>query len=252
MSTGYTSNSSRLSSISSLGLEATIHLDLESLDEDSSRPTKKSRKETQEKKYYYQEIAKEREEIKILVQEFLCAPPPSVDCSSLKAKGGNIGVLDWWLKHLGVGWVLNIADDYVSAGKLEHTFDHARSWTTALPKITRAIRFMASLLCSGGHGHDPSSSAAEEQQPETETRNKDSIPDLFQFAQFIQETMLRLLVFVDVIVEDVMNRRVDSAVLADLSALLVVHDALSEALSEIRWLFHRSPPSGGVERIQDR
>jgi hypothetical protein len=64
--------------------------------------------------------------------------------------------------------------------------------------------------------------------------------------------MLRLLVFVDVIVEDVMNRRVDSAVLADLSALLVVHDALSEALSEIRWLFHRSPPSGGVERIQDR
>jgi hypothetical protein len=42
--------------------------------------------------------------------------------------------------------------------------------------------------------------AEEEQKPEIETGNKDSIPDLFQFAQFIQETMVILLIFVDVIV----------------------------------------------------
>jgi hypothetical protein len=66
--------------------------------------------------------------------------------------------------------------------------------------------------------------------------------------------MLKLLVFVDVIVEDVMNRRVlrpytlirdhsGLLVLVDLFALLSVHDALSEALSAIRCLFN-SPPSG--------
>jgi hypothetical protein len=159
------------------------------LDEDRSRPTKKFRKGTEtskekqkEEEVYYQKIAKkETEEINILVQEFLGAPSPSADCS-LKAKGGNIGVLDWWLKHLGVGWVLDIADDYVSTGKLDHTFDHARSWVRALAKITQTIYSMASL--KSPRPYIPSS-GAEEEQPETETCNKDSIPDLFQFAQFM-------------------------------------------------------------------
>ena len=118
------------------------------LDEDRSRPTKKYRKgietskeKQKEEEVYYQEITKEEMEgIKFVVYEFLGVPSPSrSEDGSLEAKGGNIGVLDWWLKHLGVGWVLDIADDYVSAGKLEHTFDHARSWTRALAKITETV-----------------------------------------------------------------------------------------------------------------
>jgi hypothetical protein len=102
--------------------------------------------------------------------------------------------------------------------------------------------------------------AEEEQQPAIETGNKDSIPDLFQFAQFIQETMVKLLVFVDLIVAPnakitlqehvtVMNRRVLQ--LHDkFTTLLSLHSTMSEALSVTRWLFG-SEHSKGVERIQD-
>jgi len=277
VSTGYTSNSSRRLS-SSFSLKAAIHLDFLELDEDRSRPTKKSRKEigtsketqNKEKMYHHQDVdiaQKEMEEIRILVQEFfLGAPSPSVDdCSSLEAKGGDTGVLDWWLKHLRVGWVLDIADDYASSGKLfEHTFDHARSWILALAKISQAVRFMAPSLCPDRNSVGrPSIFAEEEQQPEIETGNKDSIPDLFQFAQFILETMLKLLVFVDAIAapnskivlqeqeDTIVNRRV-LQLYHKLRTLLRVHSALSDdALSAIQWLFGSRPPRG-VERIHEK
>jgi hypothetical protein len=209
------------------------------------------------------------EEIRILVQEFFLgapSPSPSVDdCSTLEAKGGDTSVLDWWLKHLRVGWVLDITDDYASSGKLfEHTFDDARSWILALAKISQAVRFMAPSLCRNHNSVGLRSICAEEeQQPEIETGNKDSIPDLFQFAQFILETLLKLLVFVDVIAAPnskialqeqevtIMNRRV-LQLYHKLRTLLRVHSALSDdALSAIEWLFGSRPPRG-VERIHEK
>lgn len=215
-------------------------MDLE-LDEDRSRPTKMSRTEIETSK---EKLKKEMEEIKILVQEFLAAPSPVVD-GSLKAKGGDIGVVDWWLKHLGVGWVLDMADD-ASAGILLDD-NQAWCWIRALAKITHTICFMDSL-CRGGHDS---------------VGNKDSIPDPFQSAQFIQKTMLKMLVFVDAIVAPnakttlqeqevtVMNPRLLQQC-GKLSTLLGVHGALSEALSSIRWLVLLCPWSSRVaERIYE-
>jgi hypothetical protein len=95
-----------------------------------------------------------------------------------------------------------------------------------------------------------------EEEPETETDqcgdDEASIPDQFQFAKLINQTMFEMLAFVDVICSEAAVRRgvPVSYVMEKLSILLGVRFALSEALSKIRFLFH-SPTSAQVERKQD-
>lgn len=101
-------------------------------------------------------------------------------------------------------------------------------------------------------------------QPETEVTtesgNGASIVDQFQYAQFIQETMLKLLAFVDVIAaldakqitleeQDLRNWMVPRQQYDHLNTLLSVHGALSSALDKSRLSFH-SPSSAQVEKIQ--
>jgi hypothetical protein len=95
-----------------------------------------------------------------------------------------------------------------------------------------------------------------EEEPETETDqcgdDEASLPDQFQFAKLINQTMFEMLAFVDVICSEAAVRRgvPVSYVMEKLSILLGVRFALSEALSKIRFLFH-SPTSAQVERKQD-
>ncbi|CAD6338237.1 unnamed protein product [Miscanthus lutarioriparius] len=101
-------------------------------------------------------------------------------------------------------------------------------------------------------------------QPEsdvrTESGNGANIVDQFQFAQFIQKTMLKLLAFADVIdtldakqitleEQDLRNWMVPRQQYDHLHTLLSVHGALSSALDKIRLSFP-SPSSAQVERIQ--
>ncbi|CAN6162632.1 unnamed protein product [Urochloa humidicola] len=60
-----------------------------------------------------------------------------------------------------------------------------------------------------------------------------SIPDLFQFAQFMQETMLRMFAFVDVMVAQDPNGVPVPALQHKISILLRVRSALSEASTDI-------------------
>lgn len=87
----------------------------------------------EESDYYDREEGAEKGvRIRILLQEFLGAPPPSANCSSIK--GGGVLDLERWFTELSVPWVLhlNLADGGgASAGILEHTTtttSKARSW----------------------------------------------------------------------------------------------------------------------------
>ncbi|KAF8672871.1 hypothetical protein HU200_049209 [Digitaria exilis] len=74
--------------------------------------------------------------------------------------------------------------------------------------------------------------------------------DQFKFARFFQETMLKMLGFVDVVIaSEVLVRDGAPEPYMKLSNLLGVHGALSKTLSEI-WLLFHSPPSAEVERIE--
>ncbi|XP_066371991.1 exocyst complex component EXO70B2-like [Miscanthus floridulus] len=89
---------------------------------------------------------------------------------------------------------------------------------------------------------------------EEEAEAVSSVPDgQFQFARFIQETMLKMLSFVDVIVAmaiDPNGNNGVSALYQMLNVLLPVRGALSEALSEMGEVsFLPAPPSWEVERL---
>jgi hypothetical protein len=171
------------------------------------------------------------ESTKGLAYGFFDAPCP---------EGGGTSVLERWFTEQGVSWswVRHVADG-ASSGKLEHTSD-ARSWILALAEITETIRSMASLLpgrCSVGLP-----SIYEDEESEAEG----SIREVLPFARFIQETMLKMLAFVDFLVA--LHPTGVPALHQKIHILLCVRDAMSDALSEIEVLFI-STPSVEVERI---
>lgn len=146
------------------------------------------------------------EHIKSLVQDFFRAP--SANCS-INGGNGNINVLERWFKELGVGWILDVTRG-ASAGQREHTYTFdTQSWIRALAEITEAIRLMPLLFPDGSSGGENTST-----------------PKQLQFEHFFQETMLRMLTFVDVNVSGLPVSNLDPLTLENLSSLLHVHDAL--------------------------
>ncbi|CAO2177559.1 unnamed protein product [Urochloa humidicola] len=162
-----------------------------------------------------------KKHIKSLVREFFGAP---------SANGSiNISALEKWFTELGVSWVLHTPDITSNA--------QAPSWVYALHEITETIHLMAKLL------------------PEIESKNEARVPDQIQFAQFIQETMLKMLAFVDVVIAS--NAKITMGEVINwgpqqcdkLSALLSVRVALSWTLPET-WFPIHTLPSAKVKRIQ--
>ncbi|CAD6335321.1 unnamed protein product [Miscanthus lutarioriparius] len=197
--------------------------------------------------------------IRSLVQEFVAASS-SVNCS---VRGSDMGapVVERWLTELGVGWVLHLPSS-ASACELEHTSDVARtSWIQALREIVDTVGLTESLFPDDGlvdlDMDMPSifeEQEEEEEEGEEEAEAVSSVPDgQFQFARFIQETMLKMLSFVDVIVAmaiDPNGNNGVSALYQMLNVLLPVRGALSEALSEMGEVsFLPAPPSREVERL---
>ncbi|CAN6206620.1 unnamed protein product [Urochloa humidicola] len=117
--------------------------------------------------------------------------------------------------ELGVAWVLQVPDGVsASAGDLERPL-YARSWIKALAKIMESLRCVVFQF---------------EEEHEADVS---SVPDPFQFAQFMQETMLRMLAFVDVMVALDSSGVPVPALQHRISILLRVRSALSEASSDI-------------------
>jgi len=247
-STVYTSTGSHMSSIS---LVAAMHLELEG-------------------------VTTEEEQIKHIkswVQKFFGSP--SANCS---INGGDMSVLERWLTELGVGWVVHLADGAPAPAEVDSGWiDDARSWIRALAQIVETIRFTTTLFPDRGsmpsiceEGHDQyqfqlrrvtsklfrglrsklfRSNCEEEPVAIGESgEQEEAVPDQVQFAQFFQETMLKMLAFVDSVaaVPEGSNRAHEPKKLV---TLLGVHDALSTALPQIR-LSSYSPPSEQVFKIQ--
>lgn len=218
---------------------------------------------------YCQDKERKTKEMKSTVQEFFRARS-----ASRSVKGGYmIRVMERWFKGLGVGWVLHLPlianTGGASAGELEQTHHDARSWIRALAEIMEIIHFTMSLFPDD---HTLGLQAI------TEGEKKASVRDQYQLARFVEEAMLKMLAFVDVVIavvapttptdannnnktptgggggeeEDVRvsnigNDGVVPLPYAKLRTLLGVRGALSKALTQIRLSFH-SPPSAEVER----
>jgi hypothetical protein len=165
-----------------------------------------------------------------------------------------MSVVERWLTELGVGWVLSLeAGAGASAGKVldDH---HARSWIRALDQIAQTICFTSPLFPDRVSVGLPSI-CDEEGEPVAEK----SLPDRYHFALFIQETMLKVLVFLDVLVALDPNKTEEFLSVGrdeqlpytySLFNLLGVHDVLSEASNKILTLFD-SPTSVEVQRIEN-
>jgi len=232
VSSAYTSTTG--SHLSSIPTEAAINLELEDsidLQEERERRTK---------------------QIKSTVQEFFRSP----SANRSVVKGGDMRVLGRWFTELGVGWVLHlpVADGTTSSSGAGKTYD-ARTWIWALAEIMETIHFTTSLF------PDRSSLGLLDTK---EAEEEATIRDQYRLARFIQEAMLTMLAFVDVIAaappvddarttageEVVVSNGVPLLPYAKLRALLGVRGALSRALTEIRLSFH-SPLSAQVESIVD-
>jgi hypothetical protein len=163
-----------------------------------------------------------------------------------------MGVLERWLTELGVAWVLHLGSDASAWDELadEHTCHAARSWIRALCKITETIRSMAAtLFADRGSMSLLPSSIYEEEEGDSEAGG--SVLELLLFARFIQETMLKMVAFVDFIVSLLDPHGVPvQALHQKIHILLRVHGALSDALTEIKMLFLSMLPSAEVERIR--
>lgn len=107
--------------------------------------------------------------------------------------------LERWFTELGVGWVVHVAS---SSGELGNTttstFD-TWSWIRALAEIMETIRLTTSLSPVHGLVGMPS----EEPPAETGKQATSNSPDQLKFVQFFHGTMLKMLVFVDVLVREV-------------------------------------------------
>jgi len=160
-SSAYTSTGSHLSSIPT---EAAIHLELGG-------------------SMYMEERERRTKQIKSTVQEFFRSPS-----ANRSVKGGDMRVLERWFTELGVGWVLHlpVTDGTTSAGAYDA---RTRTWIRALVEIMETIRFTTSLF------PDRSSMGLDT----TEAEKKATIRDQYRLARFIQEAMLTMLAFVDVI-----------------------------------------------------
>ncbi|CAD6338228.1 unnamed protein product [Miscanthus lutarioriparius] len=191
-----------------------------------------------------QEEETENERIRRLVQEFYHAPS-----ANRSIKIGDTSVVERWLKELGVGWVLSL-DDGASAVEAEELHRHARSWIRALDEIAQTICSTRPLFRDGASVGLPSIC-----EGEGEHVGGRCIPDRYHLALFIQETMLKILDFVEFIVAlDPNAATVTCGIRAPylkISILLLVHDALSEASTTKISLTSHPPPSAQVRRIED-
>jgi hypothetical protein len=196
--------------------------------------------------YSIHEEGTDAERVKsLLAHEFLDVP--LVDCSI--KRDGDMCVLERWLTELGIAWVLHLASSASAWEELdEHTSDGARCWIRALHEITQTIRSVAVSLFPdrGSVGLLPSIYEEEEEDSKAEG----SILELLLFARYIQETMLKMLAFVDFIVALDPGGMPVQALHQKIHILLRVLCALSDALTEIQVLFLSSPPSAEVERIR--
>ncbi|KAJ1276976.1 hypothetical protein BS78_05G258300 [Paspalum vaginatum] len=166
-------------------------------------------------------------------------------------------VLERWFTELCVAWVLHLTEDGASAsagtGKEldHHGFDDddnndARSWFRGLAEIMKTIN------------HTWSSFSEDGASVGLPVGTKTPILDLFQFAQFIQVVMAKMIAFVDVVVPSSATNNTTAQVLLTtgsglvlpcekISALLGVHGALRRVnirLSEL------ASPSAKVETIK--
>jgi hypothetical protein len=174
-------------------------------------------------------------EFKSLVVEFFSAPTAN--------RGGDMSVVEAWLEHLGVEWVLHVADR-ASTGKISHT-QRSKSWIRALYQIKETMSLMVALFPYGDSA-TRLSSISEEEEPQAEIGKKGaSVPFELHYVQFIQRTMFKMLDFVVVIVGPNTETTLDK-----LCALLDVHGALSGALPKIHLTTHL-PLYEEVESIQD-
>ena len=254
-----TTNTSRSSGSS-------LYLYLFDDDDDGTRTLNKPHEETEKKRM---------NNIKSLVQEFFGASSSS--SANCTADGGDMSVLERWFTELGVDWVLHISDVDASIAVIrpDYTLD-PRSWIRALNQIMETIRLTSSFFSGRGFVGMPSIWEEEEEEEEEEwffrkserelsnSRKKQiqkqekaeevesCIPDQFQFARFIQETMLRMLAFVDFLVALDPNTICEfsvangsgvpaPALYQKISILLRVLDALSNAFFEVEVLLLSMP-----------
>ncbi|CAD6335351.1 unnamed protein product [Miscanthus lutarioriparius] len=236
LSPGYASSGSRPSSFS---MEAAMHFDSLRIHGDVNGHNVDDWEEAEE------ETGEERmDRIRILVQELFSAP--SANCST--KRGDMSAVVERWLKELGLGWVLS-HDDGASAWEEEELDrDYAWTWIRALDQIAQTICFMRPHFPDCGSVGLPG--ICEEQGK--------IVPNQYHLARFIQETMLKMLAFVDAVVawdpyttEEFLS--MDLVMLQPYSKLinlLDVYDALSEASDKILMMFN-SPTSVEVQRIEN-
>jgi len=179
----------------------------------------KSLSETEEKE-------ERMKRIKRLVQEFAGDAPPSAEYII-----GDRDVLERWFTELGGGWILELNNDGASAAAVivDHTV-YARNWIRVLSEITDTLV----TPFFSGRGTCSMPSICEEEHETKQRGDQDSIPDQLQITEFIKETMLAMVAFVDVICRKVaisISSRVPAPyVMEKLSILLGVRFALSEAL----------------------
>jgi len=161
-----------------------------------------------------------------------------------------------WLTELGVGWVLSL-NGGTSAGEELHR--RARSWIRALDQITQTICSMRPLFPDPDRGsldllHSVFLFDEEEHVSER------CIPYQYHLVLFIQETLLKILTFVDGVVVVAWDPdrigeflSMDPIMLPPYAKLynqLAVHDALSEASDKILTMFD-SPTSVEAQRIDN-
>jgi len=129
----------------------------------------------------------EEERFRSLVREFFTAP--SVNCI---IKRGDMSVVERWLMELGVGWVLSL-DDGPSAVEEEELDRDALTWIRALHQIEKTIRSTMPLFRDRG-------SVPSICMEQGEHVGGICILDRYHFALFMQEALLKMLTFVDIVV----------------------------------------------------
>ncbi|CAD6335478.1 unnamed protein product [Miscanthus lutarioriparius] len=251
LSTAYASSGSHPSTISMEAaamhfLSSGIHGDVNGNNMDGCEEAEEE--EAEEEETEEEETGEDR--IRSLVQEFFSAPP-SANCS---IKRVDMSVVERWVTELGVGWVLSL-DDGASVWE-ELLLDDAQCWILALYEIAQTICFKRLFPDRGSMGL-PSASICDE-EGEHVGEGERCIPDQYHLVLFIQETMLKVLTFVDVVVawdpnmgeELISMDEVMPPPYNKIITLLGMHDALSEVSYKIAAQFYWAS-SVEVKRIEN-